>query len=169
VRKQKIEEKTKVYDIAVEDSHYILENGVVSHNSTQLYAASIVVGIQKFKLKEDEDGNKTTDVKGIRSKIKVLKSRFSKPFEEIEVHITWDKGLDPYSGLIDLFEGKGLLVKTGNRLKYTDLSGTEHIHFRKNIPDSLLDQMMKEFSEQEDKTRTLELLPASEDQECSTL
>ena len=39
------------------------------------YASSIVVAMRKLKLKEDEDGNKTTDVKGIRAACKVMKTR----------------------------------------------------------------------------------------------
>ena len=40
----------------------------------------IVVAMRKLKLKEDEDGNKTTDVKGIRAACKVMKTRFNKTF-----------------------------------------------------------------------------------------
>ena len=138
-------------------------DNVISGGSMQVYAASILVEMQKYKLKEDEDGNKTTTVPGIRAKAKVQKSRFSKPFEEIEVRITWEKGLDPYSGLIDLFEGKGLLAKDGNKLKYTDLSNVEHKYFRKNIPESLLDLMMNEFEQQEDSRRTLNLMGSTEE------
>ena len=37
--------------------------------------------MRKLKLKEDEDGNKTTDVKGIRAACKVMKTRFNKPLK----------------------------------------------------------------------------------------
>ena len=48
-----------VHDIEVaEDHHYIIENGLVSHNSAQIYASDIVVSINKRKLKEDEDVTK---------------------------------------------------------------------------------------------------------------
>lgn len=110
-----------------------------------IYASSIVVAMRKLKLKEDEDGNKTTDVRGIRSQIKVMKSRYAKPFETVEVKIPWDTGMDPYSGLLDMFEQKGLFVKEGNKLKYTALDGTEHKYFRKQITNELLDLVMLEF------------------------
>ena len=48
-----------------------------------IYASSIVVAMRKLKLKEDEDGNKTTDVRGIRAACKVMKTRYNKPFEKI--------------------------------------------------------------------------------------
>ena len=83
--------------------------------------------MKKLKLKEDEDGNKISDVTGIRSACKVMKSRFNKPFESVQVKIPYEKGMDPYSGLVDLFEKKGLLVKEGNRLKYIDKDGKLYI------------------------------------------
>lgn len=112
-----------------------------------IFAASVVILMNKYKLKEDEDGNKTTNVRGIRSKMKVMKSRYAKPFEEVEIHIPWDGGMDRYSGLVDMFEKANVLTKEGNKLKYTDKSGAVHKYFRKDIPDSLLDQIMKEWED----------------------
>jgi RecA/RadA recombinase len=40
-----------------------------------IYASSIVVAMRKLKLKEDEDGNKTTEVNGIRAACKIMKTR----------------------------------------------------------------------------------------------
>ena len=44
----------------------------------------IVVAMKKLKLKEDEDGNKVTDVRGIRAGCKVMKTRYAKPFEGVQ-------------------------------------------------------------------------------------
>lgn len=109
-----------------------------------VYAASIVVAMLKRKLKEDEDGNKTSEVLGIRSAIKVMKSRYAKPFETMEIKIPYESGMDPFSGLIEFFEEKGILIKDGNKLKYLAKDGTEHKHFRKQITDDLLMQIMLE-------------------------
>ena len=103
-----------------------------------IYASSIVVAMRKLKLKEDEDGNKITDVRGIRAACKVMKTRFSKPFESVQIKIPYESGMDPYSGLVELFEKAGLLVKDGNKLKYTQPDGTEIKEFGKNwIPEKL--------------------------------
>jgi len=114
-----------------------------------IFASSIVIAMKKGKLKEDETGNKVTDVHGIRAMIKVVKSRYNKPFEGVHVKIPWKSGIDPYSGLVELFENKGLLEKTGNKLQYVDLEGNEHKYFRKYFMTDegheLLDLMMKEF------------------------
>ena len=115
-----------------------------------IYASSIVIAMKKLKLKEDEDGNKVTDVRGIRAACKVMKTRYAKPFESVQVKIPYETGMDPYSGLVDLFEHKGVLVQTGNRLKYIDKAGKEHIDFRKAWTGDKLDMLMADFKESTD-------------------
>jgi len=112
-----------------------------------IYASSIVVAMRKLKLKEDEAGNKVSDVRGIRAACKVMKTRYSKPFEGVQVKIPYETGMDPYSGLIDLFEKQELLVKQGNRLKYVTAAGEEMIEFRKQWTGEKLEVIMKDISE----------------------
>ncbi len=110
-----------------------------------IYASSIVVAMKKLKLKEDLDGKKVTDVRGIRAACKVMKTRYAKPFEGVQVKIPYDTGMDPYSGLVDLFEKKGLLKQQGNRLKYTDSTGKETLEYRKDWSGEKLDIIMNNF------------------------
>jgi len=112
-----------------------------------IYASSIVVAMRKLKLKEDEAGNKVSDVRGIRAACKVMKTRYAKPFEGVQVKIPYETGMDPYSGLIDLFEKQELLVKQGNRLKYVTAAGEEMIEFRKQWTGEKLEVIMKDISE----------------------
>ena len=110
-----------------------------------IYASSIVIAMKKLKLKEDAKGNKITDVRGIRAACKVMKTRFSKPFESVQVKIPYETGMDPFSGLVELFEKKGILVQSGNRLKYVDSKGKEHLEYRKSWTDDKLLMLMKDF------------------------
>ena len=103
--------------------------------------------MKKLKLKEDEDGNKTSTVNGIRAKCKVMKTRYAKPFEDVEIKIPYTTGMDPYSGLIDLFEKQELLVKSGNRLKYVGPEGKEYLEYRKAWTGELLDMIMRDIVE----------------------
>jgi hypothetical protein len=119
----------------------------ISGGSGFIYASSIVVAMKKMKLKEDEDGNKISEVMGIRAGCKVMKTRYAKPFEGVQVKIPYETGMNPYSGLVDLFEKKGLLVKQGNRLKYVDLAGNEHIDYRKQWDGTKLELIMSEYNE----------------------
>jgi recombination protein RecA len=96
-----------------------------------IYASSIVVAMRKLKLKTDADGNKTTTVNGIRSACKIMKTRYAKPFEAVQVEIPYSTGMSPHSGLVDLFEAKGLLKKEGNSLVYTTADGEIIKQFRK--------------------------------------
>jgi RecA/RadA recombinase len=114
-----------------------------------IYASSIVVAMRKLKLKEDEDGNKTTEVNGIRAACKIMKTRYAKPFESVQVKIPYETGMNPYSGLTDMFEGKDLLKKDGNSLVYTCQDGTVVKKFRKGWErndDGCLDRIMAEIT-----------------------
>ena len=113
-----------------------------------MFASSIVVAMKKYKLKEDEEGTKTTDVKGIRATCKVMKSRYSKPFESIKIDIPWISGMNPISGLFDLFEKSGVLNKEGNRYKYiSKRTGEEMKYFRKEWNDiEKMKVIMDEFT-----------------------
>ena len=110
-----------------------------------IYASSIVVAMKKLKLKEDEDGNKISEVKGIRAACKIMKTRYAKPFESVQIKIPYETGMNPYSGLVDLFEAKGLLIQSGNRLKFVDSKGNEHLFYRKEWKDDKLDMIMADF------------------------
>ena len=96
-----------------------------------IYASSIVVAMRKLKLKEDADGNKVSDVLGIRAACKVMKTRYSKPFESVQIKIPYDTGMSPHSGMTDLLEKIGLLTKDGNRLIYKLSDGSEIKAFRR--------------------------------------
>lgn len=110
-----------------------------------IYASSIVVAMKKLKLKEDEEGNKTSEVHGIRAACKVMKTRYAKPFEGVQVKIPYETGMDPYSGLFDLFEKYGLLQKVGNRYQYITSDGEVMLEYRKNWSGELLDRVMDDM------------------------
>jgi len=129
----------------------------VSGGSGIIFASSIVIMMQKLKLKKDTDGNKTSEVHGIRSKCMVAKTRYAKPFETIEVLIPYSTGMDPYSGLFDYFSSKGKFVKSGNKYIYTDKAGVEHKYFEKEInrnTDKILDLIMSEWDDEVDEVIT---------------
>ena len=114
-----------------------------------IYASSIVVAMRKLKLKEDEDGNKISDVKGIRAACKIMKTRYAKPFESVQIKIPYETGMNPYSGLVDLFEAKGLIKKEGNSLVYITSDGEVIKQFRKaweRNDDGSLDKVMLDYS-----------------------
>jgi RecA/RadA recombinase len=113
-----------------------------------VYASSIVVAMKKLKLKEDEDGNKITEVRGIRAACKIMKTRYAKPFEGVQIKIPYSTGMNPYSGLTDMFEAKSILSKEGNSLVYKTINGDVIKKFRKGWERNdggCLDTVMSEF------------------------
>ena len=120
----------------------------ISGGSGPVYASSIVVAMKQLKLKEDAEGNKVSEVQGIRAGCKVMKTRFNKPFEDIELQIPYDTGMSPYSGFFDLIEKKKFVTKDGNRYFYVDLNGEIHKYFRKEWnrnENGIMDLVMSEF------------------------
>jgi len=137
----------------------------ISGGSGFVYASSIVVAMKKLKLKEDEDGNKVSEVRGIRAGCKIMKTRYAKPFEDIEVRIPYEQGMNPYSGMFDLLEKKKLITKEGNRYTYIDLDGVVHKYFRKEWmanENGIMDQVMLEFGKKV-KTTEVELIVDEEE------
>ena len=122
-----------------------------------IYASSIVIAMKKLKLKEDESGNKISDVRGIRAACKVMKTRYAKPFEGVQVKIPYETGMNPYSGLVDMAEKKGLLVKSGNRLMFEPKEGEQILQFRKaweSNEDGCLDKLMLSFKQADEEVST---------------
>ena len=102
--------------------------------------------MRKLKLKEDLDGNKVSTVQGIRAACKVMKSRYSKPFEGVQIKIPYESGMDPYSGLVEMLEQKNLLTKVGNKLSYiSPVTGEEIKEFRKGWTSDKLQIIIDEW------------------------
>ena len=122
-----------------------------------IYASSIVIAMRKLKLKVDADGNKTSQVHGIRAACKVMKTRYAKPFESVQVEIPYETGMSPYSGLTEFFEAKGALKKSGTRLEYiSPVTGEVITQFRKvwdRNDNGCLDLIMEEWDKQPEEVQ----------------
>jgi RecA/RadA recombinase len=79
------------------------------------YAASTIAFLGKKKEK-DGDG----DVVGNIIKIKMQKSRFTKEHSQVEVLLTFNKGLDRYYGLLEIAEKYGIFKKVSTRYELPD-------------------------------------------------
>ncbi len=118
------------------------------------FASSVIVQMNKYLLKEDEEGKALVGgkVSGIRSTAVVRKSRYAKPFERIKIDIPYEQGMNPYSGLFDLFVAKGVVKKDGMRWTYTSpVTGETYKDYRKTFrPQGVLDQIIDEWQHWED-------------------
>lgn len=102
-----------IYDITVKDDHcFELENGVIAHNS--LYPKQIISGgsgliyscNQAFIISKAQE-KEGTEVVGYNFTINIEKSRYVKEKSKFPFTVTWEKGIQRYSGLMDIaLEGK---------------------------------------------------------------
>jgi hypothetical protein len=74
-----------------------------------------------------------------------MKTRYAKPFEGVQVKIPYETGMNPYSGLLELFEAKNVIEKSGNRLQYVTSDGETLLEYRKNWTGELLDKVMSDY------------------------
>lgn len=109
-----------VYDISVEEAqHYILENGVVTHN-TGIYLSADNIWI--IGRQTDKNGN---EIAGYNFVITVEKSRHVKEKSKIPISISYKNGIYKYSGLMDLAIEAGLIVQSGAWYQLVDFETGE--------------------------------------------
>jgi len=119
----------------------------MSGGSGLKYTASQIVFLSK---KKDKDGK---DVVGNIIKCKMVKSRFTKENKEVEVKLTYDKGLDRYYGLLDLALKYGIFKQTSTRIELPDgktqfgktINNNPETYFTPEILDQLNECCKKEF------------------------
>ena len=101
--------KKKVYDISVADcSHYLLENGVVSHNTGIYYSSDDIWIIGR---QQEKDG---TEVVGYNFVINIEKSRTTREKSKIPITVTHKGGISRWSGLMDMALESGNVIKPSN-------------------------------------------------------
>ena len=87
----------RVYDLSIKDvEHYILDNGVITHNSGTKYANSLTLFLSKSKAKEGEE------VVGVIIHCKLVKGRITKENTVVDTYLDYGKGLNRYYGLLNL-------------------------------------------------------------------
>ena len=95
-----------VYDLSVDKAeHYVLENGVVTHNTGVMYSSDNIWIIGR---QQDKAG---AEIKGYHFIINVEKSRFVKEKSKIPISVSWDGGIEEYSGLLPLALASGHVTK----------------------------------------------------------
>jgi RecA/RadA recombinase len=149
---------------------------VISGGAGFIFGSSIIVSMNKRKLRaedaKDAADDKEVDASGKRKKakavvgitagIKCVKTRYSKPFEEVQIAIPYASGMDPYSGLFEMFKSRGILVPDGSYYKFTNKTGKTTKLFRKDMDHAFFDSVIADFPS-EDAERGFDLMPALND------
>ena len=106
VKKIKSVGKMPVYDISVNgNNQYLLQNGIVSHNSGGEYNSDDTWIITRSQEKENES------IVGYSFHITPAKSRKVKEKSRFSVKIYWKEGIRKYSGVSDLAVEFGIIEK----------------------------------------------------------
>ena len=93
-------------------------------NNAVRYSASQIALISKLNLKED------SEIVGIRMRVDTYKSRFAKLGTRVEINVPYERGMDPYDGVLDNFIDEGI-VEQGGAWYTMKLEGQEPIKFQK--------------------------------------
>jgi hypothetical protein len=98
--------KKPVYDLSVNEvEHYILRNGVVTHNTGIYYSANQIFIISKS---QEKDG---TELAGFKFTINIEKSRYVKEKSKLPFSVFFDSGIYKWSSLFELAQESGHIIK----------------------------------------------------------
>lgn len=107
-----------IYDITVENDHcFELFNGIVAHNS--MFPRAIVGGGTGIFLSSDtiwiigrqqDKDTKTKEIEGYKFIINIEKSRYVKEKSQIPIDISYESGINKWSGLLDLAVEAGYVI-----------------------------------------------------------
>lgn len=99
-----------MYDISVADvEHYLLENGLISHNTGIYYSANTIFIITKSQEKTTEG------LVGWNFTINIEKSRFVKEKAKLIFTVLYGSGIKRWSSLFDLAIESGHIIKAGTQ------------------------------------------------------
>lgn len=98
--------KKPVYEITVDQAHsYSLANGVIKTNTGQVYSSDQIFFVGKS---QEKDGS---EVVGYTFTLNVEKSRHVKEKAKIKITVTHEGGMDRYTGLLEIAQETGHVVK----------------------------------------------------------
>jgi len=107
-------------DVMLGDGPWAITNSVK-------YSLSIIGIVTKLKLKDEGE------VTGVRMRFETYKSRFAKLGTKVELEVPYNKGMSPFSGLIELLEADGVIAKgteAGEKLLWVTEVNGEKIKFK---------------------------------------
>lgn len=99
-----------VYDLSLDTpiydkQHYVLKNGVVTHNTGIYYSANQIFIISKS---QEKDG---TDLTGWKFTINIEKSRYVKEKAKLPFTVLYNSGIRKWSSIFDLAVDCGAIIK----------------------------------------------------------
>lgn len=136
------------------------------------YSMSQIALLTKLKLKGDGAGI----YDGIRLRCQGFKTRFTKPFQTVEIEVPYESGMDPYSGLVEAAINAGVVIQSGAWYRLANEENKFQMkNFTSEIGDRILDQLeqlkeltLKANESEEEKEQNEETAKASRKKKAST-
>ena len=116
------EDHVDVYDIETPCHNYILENGVISHNTMEMFSKTVVSGGQGNILspnaiivvgRQKDTDTKTKELKGYKFILNIEKSRTVKDNRKIPLTVNFKGGILSLQSMLDICLEAELAVATG--------------------------------------------------------
>jgi len=98
------------------------------------YACSQIVMIAKKKLRDKSTAGpgESGEITGVKMVCEGYKTRFTKPFQKVEIEVPYETGMDPLSGLLQVAKQVGVLQQGG---AWYTIAGTETKFQSKDLAD----------------------------------
>lgn len=130
-RAQKIKSAMRVLPSLIQETEaiFLVANHIMAQPGAYTYTTPGGKGIP-FHASVRLELLKSTPIKlegkerpiGVTLRTKVAKNSIAPPFGEAEIELFWGKGIDPYSGLLDIAVDLGIVEKAGAWFKYKESS-----------------------------------------------
>lgn len=121
-------------DIMLGDGAWAITNSVK-------FSLSIIGIVTKLKLKDEGV------VTGVRMRFETYKSRFAKLGTKVELEVPYNKGMSPFSGLVELLEADGVIAKgtqPGEKLLWvTEVNGEKIAFKEKDLTREIAEKILK--------------------------
>lgn len=139
-----------VYDLSInsnnyDEQQYVLENGVVTHNTGIYYSADNIwiLGRQQDK--------KNNEIKGYHFVINVEKSRYVKEKSKIPISVSWEGGVQNWSGLLEVaLAGEYVIKPSAGWYQRYDSETGEILGNKYREKDTLSEEFWKPILEETD-------------------
>lgn len=109
------------------------------------YSLSQILLLTKLKLRSGTGTDRS--VSGINMKVEAYKTRFTKPFQTVQIEVPYETGMDPYNGLIDVAIEMGVVEKNGSMYSFNG----EKYKGKDAIPKELLPDILVKCEANTDK------------------
>lgn len=110
-----------VYDIETPTHDYILSNGVISHNTQEMFSKPILSGGTGIMLASDNvwlvgrsQDKEGTDLTGYNFTIRIEKSRYVREKSAIPITVKFEGGMSKYTGLLEMSLESKAVIKPSN-------------------------------------------------------